>query len=368
MKLPTTGGSPFTARVAIAAATIFAAASITTNAWYGWSRGADLPSSVVWAGVSIAAGLTQVLSWPALVTTIDRRQWGKALAALCALLLCGSYSVIAALGSASGGRINAAIEERASSEQRSRAQAAYEQARAALAQLAPSRPLAEVEALLVVAKPTCRNTMLNGKRDLFCVPNAVLVAEKARAVRRAELQTQMERANAVLSEAPTHVANADARALQRYLGAAGVRVEADRLNDLLTLLAVLVIECAGGLALVIALTLSERSMNTQAVHSGPDHSTEGQTPERPAAPKEQVSVHTVHSLPKSSRDRLLEMVRDAQGVLRTGHRALGEALGVSATRVGQLLKDLSADGVIRVRAGKTGSAITLAPRMISQDA
>ena len=64
---------------------------------------------------------------------------------------------------------------------------------------------------------------------------------------------------------------------------------------------------------------------------------------------------------KSSRDRLLEMVRDAKGALRTGHRALGEALGISATRAGQLLRDLVADGAIRVRVGKTVSVITLVP-------
>ena len=58
------------------------------------------------------------------------------------------------------------------------------------------------------------------------------------------------------------------------------------------------------------------------------------------------------------------MVRDAQGVLRTGHRALGEALGISATRAGQLLRDLAADGAIRVRAGKTGSVITLVPKLV----
>jgi predicted ArsR family transcriptional regulator len=72
----------------------------------------------------------------------------------------------------------------------------------------------------------------------------------------------------------------------------------------------------------------------------------------------------VHSPAQSTRDRLLAMVRDANGALRTGHRALGQVLGVSATRAGQLLKELAADGAIRVRAGKTGSVITLVPRLV----
>jgi hypothetical protein len=102
--------------------------------------------------------------------------------------------------------------------------------------------VAEVEAMFAVAKPTCRVTVLNGKRDTFRTPNASLVAECARAQRRVELQAQMDRASAALSEAPAHVANTDAKALQRYLGVLEIRIDADRLNDLLTLLAVLVTE------------------------------------------------------------------------------------------------------------------------------
>ena len=51
-------------------------------------------------------------------------------------------------------------------------------------------------------------------------------------------------------------------------------------------------------------------------------------------------------------------------VRRLERRALGEALGISATRAGQLLKGLAADGAIRVRAGKTGSVITLVPKLV----
>jgi hypothetical protein len=43
------------------------------------------------------------------------------------------------------------------------------------------------------------------------------------------------------------MANSDANALARYLGAVGLEVTPDRLNDLLALLAVLIIEAGGGL-------------------------------------------------------------------------------------------------------------------------
>jgi hypothetical protein len=255
------------ARTCYAAAALFTLASGGTNFIYGISKGTDAASSTVWAAVSVGVSIIFALSWPAFILSLDRKQWARAAMVLVALVVTGTYSVVAALGSASGGRMNAVATELATTGTRQRAQAAYDQARAVLAQLAPSRPLAEVEVMLAVAKPTCRVTVLNGKRDTFCTPNASLVAEKARAQRRVELQTQMDRANAALSEAPAHVANTDAKALQRYLGALEIRIDADRLNDLLTLLAVLVIECGGGMALAVGMALSEKPLCEQPVHT-----------------------------------------------------------------------------------------------------
>ena len=212
MTTPTTAAGVWPARLCYAAAAIFSAASGGTNLIYGWNKGVDLPTSLVWAGVSVAVSIIFALSWPAFVLSLDRKQWARAAMVFVALVVIGTYSVVAALGSASGGRMNAAATELATTGARLRAEAAYEQARTVLAQLAPSRPLAEVEAMLAVAKPTCRITVLNGKRDTFCTPNASLVAERARAQRRVELQAQMDRASAALSEAPTRVANTDAKA------------------------------------------------------------------------------------------------------------------------------------------------------------
>ena len=54
----------------------------------------------------------------------------------------------------------------------------------------------------------------------------------------------MERAGADLAKAgPEKLANSDAAALSSYLQALGLNVDADRVNRLLVLLAVLVIEC-----------------------------------------------------------------------------------------------------------------------------
>jgi hypothetical protein len=327
--VPMAHGHSWQARICYIAAALFTLASGGTNLIYGWSKGTDIASSLVWAAVSVGVSIIFALSWPALIYSLDRKQWARALMVFGALVITGTYSVSAALGSAAGGRMNAAATETATTGARQRAQAAYDQARAALAQLAPSRTEGEIDAALATARPTCRNTTLNGRRELFCVLNAALTAERARTQRHRELQDQIDRASAALREAPAHVANTDAKALQRYLGAVGFKVGADRLNDLLTLLAVLVIETAGGLALVMALALSEKSLSNQSVHTAPAHGNGQRIKETPAGSKELGGALTVHSPAHSTRDRLLAMVRDANGALRTGHRALGVALGVS---------------------------------------
>jgi len=71
------------------------------------------------------------------------------------------------------------------------------------------------------------------------------------------LEAKIEReATKLVSTGPAKVANSDAKALARYLGALGLEVGPDRLNDLLVLLAVLMIEAGGGLSLAVGMALS----------------------------------------------------------------------------------------------------------------
>ena len=157
-----------------------------------------------------------------------------------------------------------------------------------------------------------------------------------------------------------------AAAVAYYMTAAGWKVAAETVSPWLYLLPVLFLELGSALGLVVAgaTGVNDKSLDAQTVHRGTVHSSAPPIKEIPAAPIEITPARTVHSPAQSARDRLLQMLRDDKGVLRTGHRALGEALGISATRAGQLLKQLAEDGAIRVRAGKTGTVITLAPRVV----
>jgi len=139
--------SAWPARAAYFSAGIFTGASGAINVSYGWQKGSDLASSLTWAAVAAAVAVVFALSWPALIRSLEARRWSAALMALVALVLAGTYSVTAALGSAAGGRANAATHETATTDVRTKAQAAYDTAKAELATLKPARPVAELTAM-----------------------------------------------------------------------------------------------------------------------------------------------------------------------------------------------------------------------------
>ena len=83
-------GPIWPARLSYLAAGLFTAASTGTNLIYGWSKGADTASSLVWAAVSLAVSVVFALSWPAFIVSLDRRQWARAVMVLIALIVTGS--------------------------------------------------------------------------------------------------------------------------------------------------------------------------------------------------------------------------------------------------------------------------------------
>jgi hypothetical protein len=152
MTRPTTTASPWPARCAYISAAIFTAASGLTNLTYGWQKGDTLATSLVWSGVAGAVAIVFALSWPALIRSVDARRWSAALISFVALALSGTYSVTAALGSASGGRVNAAAAETATTDARTKAQAAYDAAKADLDALTAAKPATELQGLIEGAK------------------------------------------------------------------------------------------------------------------------------------------------------------------------------------------------------------------------
>jgi hypothetical protein len=372
---PTSAGAIWPARLAYIAAALFTAASGGTNVIYGWNKGADLSSSLVWSAVSVGVSIVFALSWPALLRNVDARQWSRTAVALVAMLVTGAYSVSAALGSAMGGRTNAAATETAISDARARAQAAYEGARAELAGLKASRPVAELEAFLAAAKPVCRIVVQLGERQTVCSPPAALVAELGRAKRRAELETKMEKATAELARiAPARVANSDALALMAYLAAAGIALSPDTANKLLTLLAVLVIECGGGLAFAVGLSLSghheqsvhepafdkDASSRASAFAANTENSNDQGLRARLGRCPNTGVLEAVRDCSRNAvGQRLVEALRQRDAPVQTSIRKLAGYLGATPTTLHAAARELIAAGVVAVDAGRQGSVFRL---------
>ena len=97
------------------------------------TRAPTYPAPLTWAAVAAAVAIIFSLSWPALIRSLEARRWSAAVVTLAALLLSGAYSVTAALGSAAGGRADAATIETEITGTRKRAQAAYDAAQTELA-------------------------------------------------------------------------------------------------------------------------------------------------------------------------------------------------------------------------------------------
>src|SRR4029079_1678724 len=99
-----------------------------------------------------------------------------------------------------------------------------------------------LEALVAGAKPICREVQDFRSRRTECSPPTALVAELGRAKRRVEPELKIERASGELASIqPARVANSDAKALARHLGALGFEVSPDPLTDLLVVLSAVMV-------------------------------------------------------------------------------------------------------------------------------
>lgn len=361
----TTTANRWPARCAYTAAAIFISASGTANVSYGWGKGSDFASCLVWAGVAGAVAILAAIAWPAFIKSVEARRWSAAAMTFVALILATTYSTVAALGSAAGARMQAAATETATTGTRQRAEADYAAARAELAKLSPARPAGEVEALLAAARPVCRVHVANGVRQTVCGKPAALEAELARARQREKLQAAADKAGGTLSSGPARVANSDARALARYLAAVGLDVSTDRLNDLLVLLAIVMVEAGTGLSLAVGMALS--GSPTVAV-AEPDTAQTAPA----AAPAATVRARPVMSDPHAhepytARARPSDTASEAvvrwlhsNGGRTEGVRRLAEAVQQPPSTVSDRLRRLAADGRVRLAPGRRGTVIELA--------
>jgi hypothetical protein len=318
-----------------------------------------------------------------------------------------------ACGSAAGGRANAAATETATTDARIKAQAAYDRAQADLDSLAAAKPAAETQALIETTKaelsklPATRTVAelealirnasqrgchagaaLNGQTRASCpkydvelarawerknltskiaeLTSDIARAEQRRTDQRAKAQAAMDKASGELANIqPARIANSDAKALTRYLGALGLEVRPDRLNDLLVLLSVLVIEAGGGLSLAVGMALSgpanEPAMAPASAASMETGHSRTPPANAPDALPDPASGQARHSRPVVSAhpSELTAWLRLQGGRAETSMRRLANTLGRSPSGVHEELRRLVASGMITAASGPRGTVLAL---------
>lgn len=377
MMIPTTNGGLWPSRLAYTAALTFTLASTGTNLLYGWAKGTDLGTSLVWAAVSAGVSIVFALSWPALLSSLDQRQWSRAAMVLVAMALTGTYSVTAALGSAMGGRTTASLEEKAIGDDRAKAQAAYDASQTELKALPSSRPIGELKALIAAPpRPKCTVRVESGQRQTTCTNPvlAALNAELGRAERKQELEGRLQKASQTLSETKTvKVANSDAVALTAYLQGLGVDVEVDRLNNLLVLLAVLCIECGGGLSLAVGMSLQSAAtlQSVQVSGSGRELSGDASSEASGEMPNVSAQVSCLQgnqlealrpqhaTATNKSLAHLLAFLKKHGGVLIGGQRRMAELLGWSKSWTHLVLHELAKAGHVQLSTDSKRTVVRL---------
>jgi hypothetical protein len=363
--------STWQAKIAFACTVLFSLASIGTNAVYGWNKGDTLPSSIIWAALAIAVGATLLLSTAALFKALAAKTYAQAAFIALGLLLCGTYSIVAATGSATGQRLNASLIEDATSTARSDAQKAIKTATSHLASLPTVRPSAAIQTEIdgILIDPRLEGcTTINGPRTKEACPRvAVLKTElataQATAHDMAEAQAAMDRAHAELSALPPHVSNSDAKAIVTLLNALGYSPTVAQVNLSLALLSVLLVELGGSVSLAVGMALKtpvEQSVSIP-LSQPPPTPLVAETCSVPQIASKDTGMKAPQTVraesPVSVKERLLADVRGTSGGLRGSHGAMAIKYGVSPTRIGQVVRGLKKEGLVRVRSSRNGTTI-----------
>jgi hypothetical protein len=243
-----------------------------------------------------------------------------------------------------------------------------------LDRLASSRPVAELEALLADARPVCRIVVTSGSRSTVCAPPVSLAAELGRAKRRAELDTALAKAAAGLAAAqPAKTANSDAKALARYLVAVGIGIGPDRLNDLLVLLAVLIVELGAGVSISVGMALGPSGHATSqpaapvaasaspSNHSGQPTDTLPARSLAPVAVIRPTTLTTGRPVVRPATSDVLDWWAGQGGRATTSRRKLADHLGRRPTAIQDELLKLAATGRIRMACGPRGTVLEILP-------
>lgn len=347
----------------VRALTIFGAilligSSAALGAYYGYTVGSHAHPlvGVVFAAAALGGELLKPFAVARALDFLRSREFLRAVAAASLATVCIIYSVTSELSLASGGRNDLASQRQASADAYERASDRRAQLAAELAAVAPARSAAELEPLVSKLLNTtgtngCKAAPERREAKKACADIATLRSEIGRANRRADLQAQLNEFDERIGSAPVVAPGGDplAVSLSAYASALGVSASADSILPWLALVPVLFLELGSALALV-ALGGTQAQVST-VVKPGK---------EKPSAGKRTPPAQRKDSQPPPSETALLNHLKMNGGTASGGQRAIAKSVGLSKTRLNEVLRDLADAGRIVVATSAAGTNVKLA--------
>ena len=380
--------------LALASAACLVIASAGFGSVYAWSTGSQ--HGVVLGALSVLMAVSLEASKPlALAGSLGAFSSLKLIRGLALILLAAVailYSLTSELtlmagvrGDVVAGREATLQEHRNAEAEAQRARMRYETAKADLATLTTTRPAAELQSAidqLLTTPGTDGCTEINGKvTRTICPQVAALRTELAKARRRAELQAIIADPLPVFPVShEIGAADPGATALSVYLAALGIRMDSAILSEWLALIPVVALEIGSATAALLAGAYASPRLVPagETVRLRPAFDATLDTPtEQPAAPSPQVSSRarpkprrkggdddTGHPGTGATGHRVMpanvvELLRERGGKLEAGQRAIGKLLGVSKSRVNQVLHELAEAGALILDTSRSGTRLAL---------
>jgi hypothetical protein len=284
---------------------------------------------------------------------------------------------------------------------------------AELAKLADARPAAAIRAEVagLLADPRAGDcSVMDGSRSKAACPRvAALRAELGNSERREKLEIDLAGLQAGLTLATDKAADPGAHALSVYLAALGVSLPDRLLTDWLTLVPVLALEIGAALALVLMQAVSgaqtgqriprqtelgrmsadkqkpdtlDQSPAVQPQTALPDTQGLGNTSVPVSGPSSVPAKKRTPRKPKKRRrlrrtrgkggngsgggqsgkrrlGNVVDLLKARGGRIDGGQRAIAKTLGLSKSRVNEVLHELAAAGAVRLATSRSGTMVTL---------
>lgn len=344
------------------AATLLAVAAVSLAAVAGFNRGADIPQSIAWSAIGIAASLAAIEGPRTIINAWQTGERARALTILPAYLLAAAMAVTVALGSASSGRTLATDNADALSSTKSRLAESYSRSKTELETIQLTRNEIELDAERqrldgIIRGNDCSKQLPSNAMRQACNDRSAIEAERGRNHRRSALIGAMNDATAKLdSLKPMATGNADAKIIAEYLAAIGLRANADSVAKALMLIAVAFVELGGGLLLAASDGCRHRQQVRPVTSDVP--SVPADVPNVIASvptSQPQPSIQAVPAVPNARNEAIIE--RLLQGAIVGSQRAIAEQVGTPLTTLRNIVEN---DPRIRLVPSRHGSRLELA--------